>query len=281
MAEPLRALLSPGVSSHPYASAGWQRWLRGELAARARKVRWPGGSGLDCVDELTALCLADPEFLPITPGHTWDHPERLVDAMLGEWHFSQRVTLFNTAALSLAGRDVEVPAEWHTRDPSFQVYRAFLRACRSNTARYLAEHDIAAAWLWRGENKAADAPWAPEPLTFWTPIAMLGWHFSRWDRIGRTAGGRLILARIPAERIVSCGGWGVSQPHLGEVIVDGLGGPLSGTAWPVPGPELRLADPDDGDLEPLLLGGAADPWWQTLAERYDARHPPHLFRPLG
>lgn len=279
MAEPLRALLSPGVLQHPYASAGWQVWLTRTLAARARKVRWRDGSGLDCVGELAAILETDPEWRPIAPDHQWDHPQRLVDAMLGAWHFSSRIAEFNAAARSLAGRDTDVPADWWERDPSFGCFKALLRAARANTTRWLSEHGITEAWLWRGENLPADAPWTPDPLTFWSPVCMYAHHFARWDRVGRVAGGRLILARVPAERIASVGGRGIGQPHMGEVLVDGLGGPLSGWCWSIPGPEIQLGEPDDGELERWLLGDF-DPTWRGLAERFHTQGV-RPFRPLG
>lgn len=303
-AEPLRVLLSPGVVTHPYGSPGWQHWLRQTLAARARRAaqgRWE----LDCIAELAALCQRDPEFRPVgTMGRAWGspqprgsarvwtNPETVVDVLLGSWHYSRAIRKFRAAALSLGGRAHERQGAWWAYDLSFGVYRAFLRACRANTAVWLRQHGITDAWLWRGE--LAPGPEQPgpvtvelDPLTFWSPVAMYAWHFARWDRVGRAHGGRLLLARVPVARIFSVGGAGVGQPHVAEVIVDGLVGPISAYAWSIPGPELGLAEPLDGELEALLLGPTSQPWptlaarFDPLAARYDPRTPTRPWRPLG
>lgn len=303
-AEPLRALLSPGVLEHAYGSPGWQHWLRRTLAARARRAaegRWE----LDCVAELAALCRRDPEFRPVGTGGrawgdprprceepVWTNPEAVVDVLLQTWHDGRAIRMFRAAALALAGRYLMGPAAWYAHDPSIGVYRAFLRACRANTAAWIGRHGVADAWLWRGEpapGPERPGPVTPEldPLTFWSPVATYAWHFARWDRGGRAHGGRLLLARVPAARIFSVGGVGVGQPHVGEVIVDGLGGPIEAHAWAVPGPELGLSEPLDGELEAMLLDPTVAPWttlaarYDPLAASYDPRTPTRPWRPLG
>ena len=207
MAEPLRALLSPGVLEHPYGSAGWKRWLRQTLANRFRAVTRPGESGLDCVPELTAICLGNPDFVPITPATVG--PPRS-DWLTRCW----RAGTADRASPSSTPRPEAFPAEArgagrvaHPRP----VVRGLqgVPACLPGSTRHGTWPSTASAPGCGGARTRGTARRASlDPFLFWTPFSLYAWRFGRYDRGDRVSGGRLLLAQVEASRIVSVGGSG-------------------------------------------------------------------------
>jgi hypothetical protein len=128
------------------------------------------------------------------------------------------------------------------------VFAPLLDAVEWYTAAWLAEHGVQAAWLWRGEAVAGPRRMDRQTVTLpirahATPILAYAVDMAVRRMAEReTAAGRLLLFRVPAERIVSTSRTGLGHPDAAEVVVDG--GDVEAFVWAVgPRDGLRSYDP--------------------------------------
>jgi hypothetical protein len=203
--EPLGSALRDG--GPPYRGEDWIAWVR----ARRLQTR--------------LMSPASPAL-----GQLLGVPSDTVDDLLAGWHVEHAVQEF--------------------ADP-VGMWAALLRATRQYTAAWLADHGVTSAWVWRGEAVPGPRRLRRQPVTLpvrahATPLLAYA-AFMAVRRMARQGmpSGRLLLFRVPADRIVSTSMTGLGQPGIDEVIVDG--GAVDAFVWPVaPRDDRRARDPSFG-----------------------------------